>query len=83
MTTWNATDLKNIPIKIEQSAWGSAESYAGTSTTMHFTNINLAQPNADLFQPPAGYKKYDDIQTMMQTEVMKKMGGGMGLPPSR
>jgi hypothetical protein len=83
MTAWNATDLKNVPVKIEQSAWSSTESYDGTSTTMRFLNINLAQPDAGLFQPPADYKKYDNIQTMMQTEMMKKMGGGMGMPPGR
>ena len=82
MTAWNATDLKNIPVKIEQSAWSSTESYGGTSTTMHFLNINQSQPAASLFQPPSDYKKYDDIQTMMQTEMMKKMGG-MGRPPGR
>lgn len=80
MTAWNATDLKNIPIKIEQSAWTSTDSYAGTSTTMHFLNISQTKPAASLFEPPTNYKKYDNIQTMMQAEMMKKMGG-MARPP--
>ncbi len=80
MTSWNATDLKNIPIKIEQSAWSSTDSYAGTSTTMHFLNISLAKPDASLFEPPTAYKKYDNMQTLMQAEMMKKMGG-MARPP--
>jgi len=83
LTTWNATDLNNSPIKIEQSAWSNTASAAGTSTTMHFTDINLTQPADSLFQPPAAYTKYDNLQTMMQTEMMKKMGGGMGKPPGR
>jgi hypothetical protein len=83
MTSWNATDLKNIPIKIEQSAWSNTDSYAGTSTTMHFRNISLTKPDASLFEPPSDYKKYDNIQTMVQSEMMKKMGGMMGRPPGR
>jgi hypothetical protein len=81
MTSWNATDLKNCPIKIEQSAWTSSDSFDGSITTMHLTDINLTKPDASLFEPPVGFKAYDDMQTMMQTEMMKKMGGGMGKPP--
>ena len=80
MTSWNATDLKNIPIKIKQSAWSSTDSYAGTSTTMHFFNISLAKPDASLFEPPSDCKKYDSIQTMMQSVMMKKMGD-LAQPP--
>jgi hypothetical protein len=32
------------------------------------------------FNPPAGYTRYDTMQNMVQTEMMKKMGGGLGLP---
>jgi hypothetical protein len=83
MTAWNATDLKNVPVKIEQSAWSSTDSYAGTSTTMRFLNLNLAQPDASLFQPPSDYKKYDSIQTLMQAAMMKKMGGLVPPPMAR
>ncbi|HEY4414116.1 MAG TPA: hypothetical protein VGO57_00370 [Verrucomicrobiae bacterium] len=71
MTTWNATDLKDTPIKIEQSS-------PANITTMHFTSINLTKPEANLFTPPTGFKAYDNVKTMMQTEMMKKMGSGMG-----
>lgn len=81
MTSWNATDLNNCPIKIEQTAWTSSDSFEGSTTSMHFTDINPARPAANLFEPPAGFKAYDNMQTMMQTEMMKKMGGGMGAPP--
>ena len=79
MTTWNATDLKKCPVKIEQSTWTSSKTFDGSTTTMHFTDINLAKPDDSLFAPPSGFKAYDSMQTMMQTEMMKKMGG-MGSP---
>lgn len=73
-TVWNATDLKKFPVKIfrvEQSM----------EVTMLFKDIVLAKPAASAFEVPAGYTRYDSMQTMMQTEMMKKMGGGMGMPP--
>jgi hypothetical protein len=73
-TVWNATDLKNFPVKIDHAE-------QGTEITMLFTDISLAKPAASTFEAPAGYTKYDNMQTMMQTEMMKKMGGGLGLPP--
>ena len=75
MTTWNAKDLQNCPIKIEQSAWAGGDSFKGNSATMIFKNVNLAKPDASLFEPPAGYKAYDSIQAMMRAEMMKHMGG--------
>ena len=74
-TVWNATDLKNFPVKIFR---GGPEA----DVTLLFTDVSLVKPAASLFDPPAGYTRYDNMQTMMQTEMMKKMGGGMGLPPA-
>jgi len=75
-TVWNATDLKNFPVKILHVEQGN-------EITMSFKNIALTKPAASAFELPAGYTKYTNIQTMMQTEMMKKMGGGMGMPPGR
>jgi len=48
---------------------------------MLFKNVSLAKPDASAFDLPSGYTKYDNLQTMMQMEMMKKMGGGMrGMP---
>ncbi len=75
VVTWNATDLKNIPVQVQQTS--IIPDGSGTnSSTMHFTDISLARPDASLFVPPAGYTSYNDVQTMMQTEMMKKLGGG-------
>jgi hypothetical protein len=73
-TVWDATDLKNFPIKIESTEQGH-------KATMLFTDVKLAKPDASLFDPPTGYKHYDNMQQMMQQEMMKRMGGGMGMPP--
>jgi len=72
-TVWNATDLKQFPIKIVTSE-------DGNSTTMSFTGITLDKPAASNFEAPSGYTKYDSIQAMMQQMMMKRMGG-MGGPP--
>ena len=77
-TVWNATDLKNFPVKIQTTEEGA--------TTMLFKNVSLAKPAASLFETPSDYTKYDNMQTMMQQQIMKRMGGGgfpggMGHPP--
>src|SRR5271154_6162370 len=73
-TVWNATDLKNFPVKIEMNEQGSA-------ITMSYQNISFSKPDASLFALPTGYTKYGSVQEMMQAVMMKNMGGGMGLPP--
>jgi hypothetical protein len=70
---WNATDLKKFPIKIETVQ-------QGRTMTMLFKDVNLARPDAGLFDPPSNYTKYDSMQAMMQAVMMKRMGG-MGMPP--
>jgi hypothetical protein len=73
-TVWNATDLKNFPVKIihvEQD----------NEITMSFKDVSLTKPAASEFVVPVGYTRYDNMQTMIQTEMMKKLGGGMGMPP--
>ena len=73
-TVWNATDLKKFPVKIVHTEQGA-------EITMLFKNVSLTKPAAAMFDLPAGYTSYNSMQTMMQTEMMKKMGGGMGMPP--
>ncbi|HEX4350713.1 MAG TPA: DUF4412 domain-containing protein [Verrucomicrobiae bacterium] len=72
-TVWNATDLKNFPVKIVTGD-------ASQPVTMLYKNVSLAKPAASLFEAPGGFTKYSDVQTMMQTEMMKKMGGGAKPP---
>jgi hypothetical protein len=93
---WNATDLKNFPIKIETTGQFSkttaqiedeklvkteTTSEQGRKATMLFKDVKLAKPDAGLFDPPTSYKHYDNLQQMMQQEMMKRMGGGRDMPP--
>jgi hypothetical protein len=73
---WTAPDLKNFPLKIETQE-------AGQTVTLLFKDVKLAPPDAAQFEPPAGLKKYDSMMTMMQQEMMKRMGGARGLPPGQ
>ena len=59
--------MKNFPVKIVTGEQGS-------SSTMLFKNISFAKPAAGTFDAPTGLTKYDNVQTMMQTEMMKHMG---------
>jgi len=85
MLAWTATDLKDYPIKIEINSNDEGKGKkVPTTTTLHFVDIDTAQPAASLFEPPVGYRVYTDVQALMQTEMMKKMQkmqGLDGLPP--
>ena len=50
--------------------------------TMSFTEVKLAKPEAKLFEAPSDLKRYDNMMTLMQEEMMKKMGGG-GFAPGK
>lgn len=72
---WNATDLKKFPVKIEQTT-------EGVASTISFKDVKFSKPDAALFEPPTGLKKYASMQSLMQEEMMKRMSGGAGgLPP--
>ena len=73
-TVWNATDLKKFPVKIE-----TAE--RNMEVTMLFKEIKLAKPDSAQFEPPKDFKRYDNIQSLMQEEMMKRVGGPGGPPP--
>jgi hypothetical protein len=73
-TIWNASDLKKFPVKIEQTE-------QGTAVTMLFKDVKLDKPDAGLFDPPSGFTKYDSMQSMMQQQMMKRLGGQGGFPP--
>ena len=78
-TVWNATDLKNFPIKISRTE-------DGEKVDMMFKEVKLAKPNKAQFEPPAAYKKYENQGELMREEMMKRVGGargGLGRPPGQ
>ena len=66
-TVWNATDQKKFPLKIETKE-------GNTNTVIQFKDVKFDKPEASQFEPPASYKKYDNVMSMMQQEMMKRMG---------
>jgi Domain of unknown function (DUF4412) len=63
-TVWNASDLKNFPVKI-------ALTKNGTDVTMSFQNVSFEKPASSLFDPPSNFTRYDDIQALMRETMMK------------
>lgn len=75
-TVWNASELKDFPVRIETEEQGNR-------VAMQFKDIQLTPPAADLFKPPSGYKEYADGMSLMQEIMMKGMNSGAGAPPAR
>ena len=71
---WNATDMKDFPVQMEMNE-------NGNDIIMKYTDVKLDKPEAKLFEPPTDYTKYNSMQTLMQTEMMKRVGAGAGGPP--
>lgn len=72
-TVWNATDLKKFPVKIETNEHKSA-------MTLLFKDVKFDKPAASQFEPPASYQKYDSMMSMMQQQMMKRMGNRQPAP---
>jgi len=67
---WKATDLKQFPVRIERTE-------GRMNVVMTFRDINLSKPGPELFDPPTGSAKYDNMQAMLQAVLLKRMGGGV------
>lgn len=65
MTVWNATDLKDFPIKIETTE-------GENKVVMAYKDIKLAKPDASLFEAPKGAKKYASAQQMIMEKMMEQ-----------
>lgn len=72
-TVWNATDLKKFPVKI-------VTAQQGMDITMVFKNVKFSKPDAALFNPPAGYTKYDSAMELMQKEMTRRMSESTNTP---
>jgi Domain of unknown function (DUF4412) len=78
-TVWNASDLKDFPVKMQMVE-------DGNTINMHYTDIKIGKPDASKFEVPTGMTKYNSAQQLMQGEMMKRMGNGgagPGVPPAR
>jgi hypothetical protein len=68
-TTWEATDLKKFPIRIQTKD-------RENSSILNFKNVQFAKPEASSFDPPAGYTQYNSPQELMQSIMSKMTQGG-------
>jgi hypothetical protein len=75
-TVWNAADLKKFPVKIEASEDKSI-------TTVLFKDVKFEKPVASQFEPPANYKRYMDVDTIIQQQLMKSAGKTPAPAPTR
>ena len=66
-TVWNATDLKDFAIQMQIKETNS-------NVIMKFKDVQLGKPNAQEFEPPAGFTKYQSIQEIQQVMMEKMMG---------
>lgn len=62
--TWNASDLQDFPLRIETKE-------NGNTTIMQFQQVSFANPDARLFEAPAGYQRFNDPNTLLEA-VMKR-----------
>jgi hypothetical protein len=70
LTVWNAPDLKDFPVQILTRQ--------GDETVItRYKQIQLAKPDAKLFDLPSGFKEYSDTQSFMQGITVKILGGGL------
>lgn len=70
-TTWEATPLKNFPIRMLFRPEGS-------SMAMNFNGVDLNAPSPETFSVPKEYRAFDSISSLMQeamTQVLKRGGG--------
>jgi outer membrane lipoprotein-sorting protein len=67
-TVWNATDLEKFPLKIQSGEGRRA-------MTMTFKNVSRDKVASSQFDAPAGFTRYESMQSMMQQVMMKRMGG--------
>lgn len=73
-TVWNATDMNKFPLKIETDQ-------DNRKMVMLFTAVSFTKPAASQFEAPAGFTKYDSMQSMMQAVIAKRMASQGGMPP--
>jgi hypothetical protein len=63
---WNATNLRDFPLRIQMKQ-------PDGTLVMTYSNIKFEKPDPKLFEAPAGFEKYDSVEKMTQTAIMKML----------
>lgn len=74
VTVSRAADLKNLPIRLTSSQ-------GGNTLAATLKNVQLGKPVAAAFDAPAGLTRYNDMQTLMQEAIMKRLAPAGGAVP--
>ena len=68
---WQASDLKQFPIQMQMPQ-------RSNTLIVKFQPPKLETPEASLFDVPASYTKYSNVQALMQAALMKMFSGAGG-----
>jgi len=66
--TWNATDLKDFPIRIQIDQ-------KDATVLMTYKDVKLVKPDAGQFEAPSGYEKFASVDRLVQAAMVKMLGG--------
>lgn len=75
-TVWAATDLRDFPVCV-------ATREGNDTVVMRFRQIQFTRADAKVFEPPAGYTEYADMQALMAGAVVKHMRGHSSSTPAQ
>ena len=75
-TVWTATDLRDFPVCV-------ATREGNDTVVMRFRQVQFTRAEAKVFEPPAGYTEYADMQALMAGAVVKHMRGHSSSTPAQ
>ncbi len=75
-TVWTATDLRDFPVCV-------ATREGNDTVVMRFRQVQFTRADAKVFEPPAGYTEYADMQALMAGAVVKYMRGHSSSTPAQ
>ena len=67
-TVWYAPDLRNFPLKLQMPQ-------KDTTVVMLYRDVKLVQPDPKQFEAPAAYAKHASAEQLMQSAMMRMLGG--------
>ena len=75
-TVWIATDLRDFPVCV-------ATREGNDTVVMRFRQVQFTRADVKIFEPPAGYTEYADMQALMAGAVVKYMRGHSSSTPAQ
>jgi hypothetical protein len=68
---WQVPSLKDMPVKLVVRSKNDVYG-------LQFREIRQGEPDARLFEAPAGYTRHDSVQALLQSALMKNLAGNGG-----